>query len=809
MLNILGMGIVIDANNKASREIDRAKRSFKGLEDQASKSARHVRDETDRMTAALSRYARGFVVGMKLIALGVGAVAPSFLFAREAAQSERTLAEVKSLLVSSGMSKPDMNMWMERLGESIDDAAQKWSVLYTDIETASYDVVSAVGIEAATGAIDKMTQMALAGKGTMTDAVDVMTSAFLTFGRNMDPALSDAEKFMKIADLLAGFIHKFKVTLPTIRAAFTYAGGIGASMGQQLEDVLAWIAQAQTMGQPGTTAGTGYAAFVKGIARAYNDLKGQVEATGLSVKEFIKQQEGGLVGGKGGRLADNMFKSIILNAIDAEGKLKPVYEVLADFEKAAGPGAISLAEYGEVMEILQDEGSRSLVGQKDFADQLRETTAQVRSISAATDAANIVNDTFMGTTLRVRNTLSILSREIGETLLPTLAQLLKHAERIIERALKFVEIHPNATKWIVFGTALAGMFSIVAGSITLFTFGIKTTIEAFAIILEQGGKFIGLLTKLARVTKIATVAQWAWNAASAANPWVWIIIGIMAAVAAIVLMVKHWDKVKAAFNATMGFFGKLLSWFKNMLDKVPDWILIAFPVFLVIKHWEELKSFFIKFWMWMGDNLRTIKRYIDDMPTWFLAIFAPLLLIVKYWEEIGSAISWVWDMVKMWAFIVKKAFGKILSEIKLVIDGLIKYTTEMWDKVGETIKSTWTVIKEFIIGMLDSLWNSSPVKLIRDFFDSVTNMSRWVLHNLGFGESFTGIETKTQLPPPSPQGGAAAAAGGAQFIVPPAPNVNQDYSRHKNNINIFPQPNQSPSDIARETDKVLRPDGEM
>lgn len=52
------------------------------------------------------------------------------------------------------------------------------------------------------------------------------------------------------------------------------------------------------------------------------------------------------------------------------------------------------------------------------------------------------------------------------------------------------------------------------------------------------------------ITALVTAAQWAWNAAMAANPLGLIVLGIAAVVVAIVLLVRHWAAVKRAALAT-------------------------------------------------------------------------------------------------------------------------------------------------------------------------------------------------------------------------------------------------------------------
>lgn len=88
--------------------------------------------------------------------------------------------------------------------------------------------------------------------------------------------------------------------------------------------------------------------------------------------------------------------------------------------------------------------------------------------------------------------------------------------------------------------------------------------------------FTPLLAGLVGVTGLVTAAQWLWNAAQAASPTTWIIIGIVALVAVIVLIATKtkwfqnlwnaaWKGIKTAAEA---------SW--NFIKQIPGWLGKAF-----------------------------------------------------------------------------------------------------------------------------------------------------------------------------------------------------------------------------------------
>lgn len=74
-----------------------------------------------------------------------------------------------------------------------------------------------------------------------------------------------------------------------------------------------------------------------------------------------------------------------------------------------------------------------------------------------------------------------------------------------------------------------------------------------------------LLSAMAGIVGLVTVAQWAFNASLWASPITWIVLGIIALIAIIVLLVKNWDKVKAAG-------AKAWSWIKDKASDAWEWM---------------------------------------------------------------------------------------------------------------------------------------------------------------------------------------------------------------------------------------------
>ena len=88
-------------------------------------------------------------------------------------------------------------------------------------------------------------------------------------------------------------------------------------------------------------------------------------------------------------------------------------------------------------------------------------------------------------------------------------------------------------------------------------------------------------------TKAVAAATWLWNAALWANPLVWVVAGIIALIAVIVLAVKHWDKITAAVK-------RAWRWFVDFIE----------PVNLLAKVWPSIWSAISSYFEMSMKNLR-------------------------------------------------------------------------------------------------------------------------------------------------------------------------------------------------------------
>lgn len=170
---------------------------------------------------------------------------------------------------------------------------------------------------------------------------------------------------------------------------------------------------------------------------------------------------------------------------------------------------------------------------------------------------------------------------------------------------------------------------------------------------------IGILTLAYNAQAIATAlvnsAVWANTAALLANPVTWIILGIAALIAIIVLLATHWDEVtkwiSEAWSNTMKWFSDTFAalgqwwndlwtgigkWFSDIWNGMVTWIVGAVGAW--VKWWNGVWGGVGKFF---GDLWNGLIKGIGDFWTGVVKFFADLpAKVVGFFAGVGK---WLWD----------------------------------------------------------------------------------------------------------------------------------------------------------------------
>jgi hypothetical protein len=195
---------------------------------------------------------------------------------------------------------------------------------------------------------------------------------------------------------------------------------------------------------------------------------------------------------------------------------------------------------------------------------------------------------------------------------------------------------------------------------------------------------------LAAAIGIVVAVQWAWNAALALSPVTWIIIGIIALIAVIVLVATKTKFFQTIWAAVWGFLKGVGAWFAGpfanffisawqkiwgFLKAVGAWFAGPFAGFFIML-WNKIKAFAAGVWY-------AVKLYFG--------FWAGLFNKVKSWA--GSAVDWV-----------KNKFNTLVTAIRSVNSRIQGILSGFWNG----LKAGFRVAINYVIGKWNSLRFTIP-----------------------------------------------------------------------------------------------------
>lgn len=411
---------------------------------------------------------------------------------------------------------------------AVEDAARAFSDQWAgttkaDFIAAAYDIKSGIATLSDEGVAEFTSLAALTAKATKSTAGE-MTSLFATgYGiyKGYYDDMSDLEFGEMFSAGIAKSVQQFKTTGSEMASSIESLGASATNANVPLEEQLTILGMLQgTMS--GSEAGTKYAAFIQSVAKGGEEL-------GLSFLD-----------------ANNQLKSLPEILDQLRGKYGDTIDAMEKQELAS---AFGTDEAVDLIDLLYNK-TEDLQG-----NILTMYDALGSGTGVATEMANAINETeperFERLTQRIQN----VKESIGNSLLPTINDLMSTGEQVLTKVGSWVEENQELVRVIMLVVLAIGGFLTIAGTVIAVVSGvgliITKTISGFKL-LKAGF----LLAKGALTPLIASV--WSFTAALLANPVTWIVIGIVALIAALVLLYNKCEWFRNGVNAIIDFFKEKL-----------------------------------------------------------------------------------------------------------------------------------------------------------------------------------------------------------------------------------------------------------
>lgn len=261
---------------------------------------------------------------------------------------------------------------------------------------------------------------------------------------------------------------------------------------------------------------------------------------------------------------------------------------------------------------------------------------------------------------------------------------------------------------VVGGLALA--FGSTAAAVGLIITAVGAVIVGIKDMITNGPNLQNILLVTIGIIGTLIGVIWAFNSALLACPVTWIVVAIIAIIAAIASLIIYWDEVCAALQVAWDWicdlFSGIGSWiYDNVIKPVCDFFVGLWEsikeVFSVIgewfsniftKAWEGIKKAWGAVKTWFSNLWKGIKNVFSAVGNWFKNIFS------KAWTGIKNA----WSAVKTW-------FKNIWTGIKNVFSSVGSWFSDIFKKAWNGIKNAFSSVGSFFSG----IWNTIKSKFTK------------------------------------------------------------------------------------------------
>ena len=502
---------------------------------------------------------------MKTMA-GVAAAAGVALAGKTVVDSVKTYVEFEDAVTKAGSKFKDVDVTSAEYNQTLEKlqaSAREVGALtkFSAVDSANaLDKMAMAGLtsEQSMGMLMGTTNLAAAVGLDLTSAVDMATDAMGAFNLVSEDQDQISTNMNRIADVVAKTTNMANLDMNMWFESVKMGASTFTSLGGTIEEFSAYAGTLANAGIKGGMAGNALKNIMLNLSAPAKAGADALKELGISVfdasgrmkpiTEIMKQFEKNLAG-----VADDR-KAALLK--DIFGK-----EQISSFNVLLSAGTENLAEFTKTLENSGGTAEAIAGAQmKSFAGMIEQLKSAWQdkqlSLGKAFEAG--------GAKDALANLITYVQNFDVAPIAGALTKIMQAIPGIVEGLIGFVE-----TLWKI---------RDVIGVLVLAWGAYKVAIIA-SLVVEKMMAFFTAIRAVQAATQGMSIAQAALNVIMAANPIGLIITAIAALILGIIALVKNWDKVKAAMIAVW-------EWIKNIASIIWDGLLNAF---------EKVKAFFLQF----------------------------------------------------------------------------------------------------------------------------------------------------------------------------------------------------------------------
>lgn len=724
---------------------------------QQEQQLKRVANQEKRMSAAKNSYQNAMGVRNKMAGSGAGMLASGVGLGYAA----------KKVLVPGydfeiGMSKVQA---LTRLDKNSDDykilREQARDLGATTAFTAN-EVAQGQAFYAMAGFKPEQIKNAMSGTLSMSLAGDIDLATTADIGSNILTGFKlNSNEMNRVSDALVATFTRSNVNLTMLGDTMKYVAPVASGLGVDLETAAVAAGKLGDAGIQGSMAGTGLRSILGRLAEPP-------------------------------KMAGEALDKLKIKTRDAKGNLRQFTDILAELDKKTKK--MGTAERAGLFKHIAGEeafSALSVLVDQAGSGQLQAMIAEIKAAKGeAEKVAKTMTDNLDGDLKNLTSAYEDVGIQIFGGADSPLRDITKRVTDLISKFGQWAKKNPELVKQITMITLGLGAVLAVGGGITLMIAALIGPLAMAKLSLSVLGiKGSGFLSLLIKPIKLIGTAFMMLGRALLANPIILFIAGIAGAA---YLIYKYWDDIvpyaKKLWNRVTEIFSQF---WEGVKSYVLNWGLVG----LVYQHWDAIVAITSRMWALVkktiSDKWEQIVADVKGLPERFKQIGGEIIDslkngILEKWESLKAQFAELKQMATNilpdWMLSDETKAVRAMSQVTVIQAGM--KSAGMFDNGGFIPRGQFGIVGEYGPELVDG-----PAHIT----------SRRKTAALAAAALTIGSMTATAKP-------IHPYALPANSYQSAPTTINQ--SNHAANtapvtINVYPLPNQSANDIAREVARQL------
>lgn len=468
------------------------------------------------------------------------------------------------------------------------------------------------------------------------------------------------------------------------------------------------------------------------------------------------------------KAAKNAMTELGISFVDSQGKMKQFPVILQELNKAMANlkpdekaqklkamfGTAGMQAILPLLDSVKNKSNDAKVSWDAYAKEQEKAAGSTKKATATLkDQANEMQknigssiEQLGGNWESLRNKSMKSAQDINGATIQNANRMLQWATDSNSATAQFIRGFIGLSPAIGAATTSVGMFlrnaRTIAGTISGGITGISNFIKVGTGIVQvaSGTKTAAeAFEVLSKSSKLATIAQWAFNSAILANRITWIVVGIAAVVAAFALFFTQTKTGRAIWASFVSWLKGLWQGLVQVATTVWNGLVTVFKTVynLSMAVWRPIVSFFRVLWQGIVIVTRTIwnvmRAYISTVFKNIQTVIRTGMTIIRTifnagWRILTTVVSTVWKMITT---IVSGAINAVAGIIRAITAAIRGNWSGAWNAIKGIVQTVWDTIKSVVQTGINAVQSivTTVMNAVKGVFSSVWNAIRDVFNN--------------------------------------------------------------------------------